>query len=158
MSGRCIAYLTTVALIARKNKIEKKAPINLSNKKALFTSDCDIPGNIGIAGGSTKNFVPERKTVALKLIASLMLRGQLPTKSYSSIAVFDFFKPTAFQMTKMSGIRNNEKTLRGQLLTKLYLLIASFGCGKLIVVQKTPKSPIKKIDHSNGYNGFLPYP
>lgn len=51
----------------RNNKIENNAPSILSNKNTLFMSDLDLPGNCGIAGGSTKNFVPDRNTAALKL-------------------------------------------------------------------------------------------
>ncbi len=66
-------YHTTVPLIAKKNRIEKSAPRILSKEKAFLIIDLDRPFIVGISGGSMKSFVPERNTVALKLIASKIL-------------------------------------------------------------------------------------
>jgi len=62
-------YLTIVAPMARKNKIEKNAPNALSTINARFTRDADLPCNNGMSGGSMKSFVPDRKTVKLKVSA-----------------------------------------------------------------------------------------
>jgi hypothetical protein len=56
-------YLTTVPLIARKNRIEKSAPRILSRVKAFLIIDLDRPFIFGISGGSMKSLVPDKKTV-----------------------------------------------------------------------------------------------
>ena len=38
----------------------------------LFTVDVDLPSILGIAGGSTKSFMPDRNTVALKIIIEVI--------------------------------------------------------------------------------------
>jgi hypothetical protein len=53
--------------MARKNKIEKKAPNALSAINARLTRDADLPCNDGIFGGSMNSFVPDRKAVRLKI-------------------------------------------------------------------------------------------
>jgi hypothetical protein len=52
-------YLTTVAPMARKNKIEKNAPSILSNVNIPFIKGLGNPGISGTSGGSIKSFVPE---------------------------------------------------------------------------------------------------
>lgn len=55
--ARYIAYLTSVEPTAKKNKMGKNAPSDLSNEKALFIRDWDHPGNADIAGKSMKSFL-----------------------------------------------------------------------------------------------------
>ena len=65
-------HLTTVPLIARKKRMEKNAPSTLSAMKAARAQEGDNRLICGICGGSTNSLVPERKRVALKIMASAM--------------------------------------------------------------------------------------
>ena len=49
------------------NKMEKNAPSTLSDKNALFISDCDTSDSTVIAERLMNNLVTERKTEAMKL-------------------------------------------------------------------------------------------
>ncbi len=83
--------------MAKKNRIEKSAPRILSKVKTFFTIDLDCPFILGMSGGSTKSFVPERKTVVLKQNISKMPSGFSQTLLSSPVMSFGPPRPIAFQ-------------------------------------------------------------
>ena len=93
--GQSSLHLTTVPLTARKKRMEKKAPSTLSAMKKLLAWAASQPSSLGMAGGSTKRRVPDRKRVALKSMPPPRAR------SCSSRDLFRFFSPAGPNLSKM---------------------------------------------------------
>jgi len=100
-------YLTIVEPMARKNTIEKKAPNALSAIKARLTRDTDLPCNNGMSGGSMKSFVPDRKTVRLKINAC---HHRLPLFNLATGGHSFVPKPTQRQKSPKSTITIEDPT------------------------------------------------
>ena len=110
-------------LMATKNKITITAPIILSRANMPAAKYLTLPGISGVLGVSIKIFVPERKTVMLKLRASSSIRNSFfmlerielllscwpSAEIFSSANVSGVFIPIALQK-KVKPIIDNSRS------------------------------------------------